>query len=230
MALETIGAGLEIAGGLKNLFGKSGPSPWEQSFNSLKGAFEAADQFGIHRLAVAGSPAGYSPVPSMAAEGAMQAGQALTDYAQSKGDKSIQRKQEQLVDAQIQEARSRTILNQANARRAVSGPQPGLGQATNRIAEALDRLPDGGPRGVRDEPQPNLPARQKVTIGDKTAVGPNPEAFEVGISELIAGALIYGPQWLYDQMGGGSLDSNRSGGKPAQGKRPGAKPWQPGYR
>lgn len=173
------------------------PSPKEQAYGSLKGAFKAADEAGLHRLAVAGSPAGYSPAPSAAAEGIMAAGQQLSNSAIQASANKIPKKQQELIDAQIEETRSRTILNQANSRRALSGPQPGLGQAQQPILKALDLLASGGPRKISREPQRDQPARQTVTLGDKTAVGPNAEAFEIGLSELIAGALIYGPQWAY---------------------------------
>lgn len=224
---QLVGGGLELASGLKSAFGR-GPktySPSEQAYGQLMGAFKAADKAGLHRLTVAGSPSGYSPVPQNESQGLLQAGQAL----RSMGDR---KKENELIDAQIEEARSRTILNTANAKRAMSGPQPGLGGPTVGIKDALDRAPDGSRRGVRVEPEPQLPARQKVTFGEHTSVGPNPEAFEIGLSELIAGILMHGPQWLYSGLGGGSLNSNRSGRdlsvpKP---KRPGATPNQPGYR
>lgn len=227
-----IGAGLEVAGGLKGLFGGKAPSPSQQAYGQLKGAFRAADEFGLHRLAVAGSPAGYTPVPSQAAEGLMAAGGALRSYSEGKETGRLRRKEEELIDAQIEEARSRTILNNANARRAFAGPQPGLGGAATRMGVAFDRLANGGDRAISREPERDMPASQTVTAGSQTARGPNPEAFEVGLSELIAGALIYGPQWLYGAMGGGSLNSNRSGtgGQSRPGRRNGPRPNQPGYR
>lgn len=224
-----IGTGLEVLGGLKAATDTT-PGPRSQAYNSLMGAFKAADEAGLHRLAVAGSPAGYSPVPSQAAEGLLSAGQALRGHASDK-------KQNELLDAQIEEARSRTILNNANARRALMGPQPGLGGPSTRLQRiveggALDGLPNGGPRSISNEPQRDMPARQRVTLGDNTAVGPNPEAFEVGLSELLAGIIIYGPQWAYNALGGGPLDSNRGGGNksPRRNRQSGPRPNQPGYR
>jgi hypothetical protein len=187
-----IGTGLELFGAGKQLFGKGPPGPGGQAYQQLMGAAKAADKLGLHRLTVAGSPAGYSPAPMSQAEGLMAAGRGLRDRPSAK--------ENDLLDAQIEEARSRTILNQANARRAMLGPQPGLGQASNRMVEAFDRLASGGERAVSGEPERDQPATQTVTLGSSTARGPNPEAFEVGISELLAGALIYGPQWAYDRM------------------------------
>lgn len=232
IGLGTIGTALNVAGGIKNLFGSGGPGPKGQAYGSLKGAFKAADEFGLHRLSVAGSPSGYSPVPTSESEGLLQAGQALRQLDQDRKDAGLRRKEEALIDAQIEEARSRTLLNQVNAKRSFSGPQPGLGGATPPARIAFDRLANGGDRKVSGEPERDYPATQTVTLGEETARGPNPEAFEVGISELLAGALIYGPQWLYGALGGGSLDSNRSGtgNQVKPGRRNGPGPNQPGYR
>lgn len=194
-AAKGLGTALELGGAAHQIFGRpAGGGARGQAYDQLMGAFKAADDAGIHRLAVAGSPAGYSPAPSNAAEGLMAAGRALGN--------GPSKKEEQLLDAQIAETRSRTMLNEANYKRALSGPQAGLGGARNidPLAAALDAAAGGGPRGVRNEPEPNLPARQKVTLGNNDAVGPNPEAFEIGISELVAGGLIYGPQWLANAL------------------------------
>ena len=192
-----------------------GPGPKAQSYGSLMGAFKAADEAGLHRLSVAGSPAGYTPAPSAAAEGLMSAGRSMAAQPNSK-------KQSQLLDAQIAEARSRTVLNQANARRALSGPQPGLGQAGNAVAEAFDRLADSGPRRISREPERDMPATQTVTLGDFTGRGPNPEAFEVGVSELLAGGLIYGPQWISS-----ALKDAVENATPARGRRRGSGGYRP---
>lgn len=194
--LATIGTGLELLGGAKKVFDGDGPNPNQQAYGQLKGAFRAADEAGLHRLAVAGSPAGYSPVPSQAADGLMQAGQALRSQSNAK-------KEAELLDAQIEEARSRTALNNANAKRAFLGPQPGLGGFTgSRISDIVsahrDRL--GGPRGVKVEPERDVPLTGSVGMGDTTVVSPSEDAFSVGLDELIAGALIYGPQWLTAQI------------------------------
>lgn len=185
--LKEVGLGLELIGAAKNVFGPKPPGPGRQSYEQLMGAFKAADEAGLHRLSVAGSPAGYSPAPSTAADGLLQAGQALQNTAS-------QKKQDQLIDAQIAESRSRTILNEANSRRALAGPQPGLGSSLGQV-QAFDLAANGGARTVSVEPERDLPATQTVTLGNKTSRGLNPEAFEVGLSELIAGLLIHGPQW-----------------------------------
>lgn len=188
-----IGTGLELLGAGKQLFGKGPPGPGAQAYQQLMGVARAADELGLHRLTVAGSPAGYSPAPMSQAEGLMAAGQSLRAGRLSP-------KENELIDAQIEEARSRTILNQANARRAFIGPQPGLGQVNAFGGEAFDRLANGGDRSVSREPERDQPATQTVTFRDFTGRGPNPEAFEVGVSELLAGALVYGPQWLAEAI------------------------------
>lgn len=184
-----IGTGLELLGGIKSATGSGGSTPYTQSYDQLMGAFAAADKAGLHRLTVAGSPAGYSPAPMAEAQGLLDAGAALRSRPS--------KKETELIDAQIEEARSRTALNNANTRRSLLGPQPGLGGFTPRLRDSLDRAQDGGDRGYRVEPTPDLGARQGVTLGDYTAWGPNPEPFEVGLSELLVGGLIYGPQWMY---------------------------------
>lgn len=170
-----------------------GPSPHGQAYGQLAGAFKAADDHGLHRLAVAGSPAGYSPAPSNAAEGLLQAGQ-MIGQGRSK-------KEDQLLDAQIAEARSRTVLNEANARRALAGPQPGLGGPSSRLQDLLSVHLDraGGDREVRVVPETDKPLTGTTNVGDVTMVSPEEEAFSVGLDELLVGALIYGPQWLHEQ-------------------------------
>lgn len=197
-ALAWLGGGSAAAKGLgvattalSGILGKPKTySPSGQSYGQLMGAFRAADEAGLHRLAVAGSPAGYSPAPASAADGLMAAGQMI--------GQGNTRKQEQLLDAQIEEARSRTILNEANARRALAGPQPGLGGASTALMDMLSAHQDrgGGDRRVEVRPDVDAPLTGTTNAGDVTMVAPSEDAFSVGLDELIAGALIYGPQWL----------------------------------
>lgn len=199
MALDLTGFGNVVSGvgglfGDGGMFGRGG-DPYGKIRSAELAKYDAAAERGLHPLAVAGSPSGYTPAPATAAQTAIDAGQAIA----SLGDR---KRQNALIDAQIEEARSRTVLNQANTRRALLGPQPGIGQGAGpgqrilNMLEAMDSAPSGGERGVRVEPEPDMPARQRVWFGDQDAVGPNPEAFEVGVSELVAGLMIYGPQWL----------------------------------
>lgn len=209
-----IGTGLELLGGAKSLAQGSPPGPGKQSYQQLMGAFKAADQAGLHRLAVAGSPAGYSPAPQSQAEGLLSAGAALRNRPSAK--------ENELIEAQIEEARSRTALNNANARRAMDGPQPGLGGYSPRLSDLLSAHRDrvGGPRGVRVEPEADVPLTGTSNAGKTPMVMPSEEAFSVGIDELLVGALIYGPQWLAsqvrrlgDQYGSGPEPKSREGAR-----------------
>lgn len=181
MSLELLGQGLQLAGGLLGLGGGSSPS--DQSYGQLKGAFKAADEHGIHRLAVAGSPAGYSPAPMSAADGLLAAGDAL---------RGNDKKQEELIDAQIAEARSRTVLNEANARRASVGPSPHLNGSLPSI------VPGGGADG-RD-----LDIRPQVNEAFWRAMGrPDNPVWAVNepvdLSELLGSLIFYGPQALFNR-------------------------------
>lgn len=223
--LSWLGGGSAAAKGLGTvatavapLFGKKGPSPQDQAYGQLAGAFKAADDYGLHRLAVAGSPAGYSPAPSNAAEGLLQAGQMM--------GQGMGKKQEELIDAQIEEARSRTLLNQANSRRALMGPQPGLGGVGGQTQQTLNRieqfLAGGDTTGTR-EPFRNMPLGSTIRVGDKTYYYPNSEALETGLSELMAAGIILGPQVVLDAMQNDTqAEINRS--KYNRPSRPGSRP------
>lgn len=183
-----------ILGGLGSLFGSQGPSAKKQSYGSVKGAIQAGAEYGLHPLASIGGATGYSPSgQTNPLEGI---GEALQKLGARNENKALAAKEKELIDAQIAESRSRTLMNVGNARRGLIGSQGALG-ITGSVVPALDSAPGGGKRGVRIEPEPQLGASQRVTLGSLDAIGPNPEAFEVGLSELIAGLGIYGPQWLY---------------------------------
>lgn len=193
---DLVGIGTVLSG-LSGFFGGGGSvGPYKQAYHTLRGAFDAADKYGIHRLAVAGSPAGYSPVPSNEGEGLLRAGEALRSLGNRK-------KEEELIDAQIEEARSRTVLNTANARRAVSGPQPGLGGFTTRLQDLLSshQVRDGSTsRPVRVEPEPDMPLFGTGSVGGTTMNIPNPDAWDLEWDAMLIGALVYGPQWLTAQL------------------------------
>lgn len=193
-----------LAGGL---FGKKkkGPGPYD----IMARQYKFARDMGLHPLAVLGN-SGVSGQygdggsfgsgdTSFLGDAAYAAGNALRERADSRErakDRNVQSrlnaKQMELIDAEIMEARSRTLLNQANVKRLL-GPSPAVSGAAGGL-ETLDNRP------VKMDPARNLAARQQVTLGDSTATGLNPEAFEIGLSELVAGGLIYGPQWAYDYV------------------------------
>lgn len=217
-----------LVSGVGGLFGKGGlfgpgGDPYGDLYKAQKVKYNVAREEGLHPLAVAGSPAGYAPAPMNTAQSAIDAGQAIASF----GNKKQREKEQELIDAQIEEARSRTVLNQANARRALSGPQPGLGGTQgpgSEILSALERVLAGGDLTGRREPYRNAPVGQTVRVGNQELKGINPDVFEVGLSELIAGAIMYGPQYLY-----GLLDKGKPPADP-DARRPGQQPNQPGYR
>lgn len=188
-----------VVSGLGSIFGKKkGPSPYEQSYGSIAGAIEAGAKYGLHPLASIGGAQGYSPAPTESPLDDL--GIALSRLGQQKQDAQTRAKERELIDAQIAEARSRTLLNVSNSRRGFTGPVPGVTGVTGGL-EAFDSAPPGAsqPRGVDVRPETAQPATQTVTFGDKTMRGPNPEAFEIGIGELLAGLSIYGPQWIWQK-------------------------------
>lgn len=186
-----IGTIIGVASGLKKLFGGGGVGPYKQSFHANRGAFDAGAKYGLHPLAMVGSATGYAPVGDASGEGLADIYNALQDRKQEKEDGKLRAKEEALIDAQIEEARSRSQLNRVNAIRPFFGPGGIQDLGTpGRDPGAL------GDRGTRREPTPDLGATQTLSLGRHTAVGPNPEAFEVGLSELAAGLAVYGPQWL----------------------------------
>lgn len=187
--MQGIGTGLNLLGAAKGL---AAPGPKGQSYESLMGAFKAADEAGLHRLSVAGSPAGYSPAPMSGAEGLMAAGQAL---------RAPSKKQDDLLDAQIEEARSRTFLNQANARRAMTGPQPGIGQGLTRVLEGIER-------GLRVLPRENEAFFRDVgRVDDPMKAITNP----VDLSEIVGSMLWYGPQGAYKKFNEAMEEENAAG-------------------
>lgn len=153
-----------------------------------------AKKAGLHPLAVMGnnssysSPiqvgAGFNPVTDGANTGsaigdAIASGAATIANkvdgkanAMAKAEAENMKKEGQLLDAQILESRSRTLLNQTNARRSLVGPQSPV-----------------DPFAIRQE---NALMEVKLENGDKVLI-PNPDVYEVGPSELVTGrALLEG--------------------------------------
>ena len=209
-----------IASGL--LGRRKGKSPGD----AIKSTVKAARELGIHPLAALGSGATYAPAGSMGnsaflADAADNVGQGIRQAAEARArsraeadGREMGAKQVQLIDAQIEEARSRTLLNAANAKRLI-GPQLPRVSGDRGGLEVMSggNTMDGRP--IVKEPAADLPARQRVQLGNISATGLNPDAFEVGVSELAAGLLIYGPQWLYNWA---NEPVKRTGGRRAPGK------------
>lgn len=206
-----IGAAGSIAGGL--LSRKSG-NPAKQVYTGtqrqLRAQYDFAREKGLHPLAVMGNPGfqgggGFGTGSAGLPDAANILAQGVRDYAASKADAKAEDRQAMLdqrsaalVDAQIAEVRSRTLLNQANAKRLLGGPTggpPPLG--TNGTHGGIETL-DG--RRVEKDPARDMPATQIVQLGKYKAYGPAAESFEVGLGELIGGGLIYAPQWLYQYL------------------------------
>lgn len=219
-----IGAFGNLAGGL--LGRRKGKSPGDAIRSSVK----AARQLGLHPLSVLGSGATYAPVGSMGnssflADAADNIGQGFreavenrerrrADAAEAQSASAFQAKQTELIDAQIEEARSRTFLNAANAKRLLGPVMPRVSGDRG----GLEKLGASGTldgRPIRMEPASNMPARQKVQLGNVGATSLNPDAFEVGVSELAAGLMIMGPQWLWNWA---NTPVERTGGRRAPGE------------
>lgn len=178
------------------------------SRGALRGAINEGRRHGLHPLASIGAAqSGYSPITtgSTIGDGISALGSAVAQGGEALAGKKLAAKQEELLEAEITEAQSRTLLNNVNARRAAlepsipTGSQGGMPSIYVTLPGGRDPGKSGKDRGIDRRPTPDQGATQNVSFGNFTGVGPNPEAFEVGLSELAAGALIYGPQWLYDK-------------------------------
>ena len=140
--------------------------------NRISYLADDAKRAGIHPYAALGAGAGYSnpytssPVGSAIADGVGAVGDAIDGKIGEAKGKNLRAKQGELLDAQIAETRSRTVLNSANAKRALIGPRA-----------ATD------PFGMRKEN-----ALIEVKLEDGTIVKiPNPDVYEIGPTELATG-------------------------------------------
>lgn len=224
-----IGGSLISAGGslLGGILGKSKPPGLKYVQNAarastrggLSGAIQTARKHGIHALSALGSAQGYSVPYGGTDNSALGAGiaDAAATAGQAMASRGLRKKEEELLDAQIAESRSRTLLNVENSRRPLYGPVPSISGITGGLRGSDPGSTSG--RGLRVEPTPHLGARQVVALGDVEATGPNPEAFEVGLSELLAGALIYGPQWLGKFLAKGASEAKQKGPKVYRGNQ-----------
>lgn len=171
-AIASIGSSL-----LGGLFGRSAAkrqAALQREFAQKGIQWRVADakKAGIHPLAALGSPgASYTPVSGSPMGDAMadiasSIGQEAVARRQASGNKSLNAKREQLLDAEIAEARSRTLLNHANAKRTIIGP------------------------GARHDPfamrKENALIEVKLENGSRVLV-PNPDVYEIGPTELVTG-------------------------------------------
>lgn len=190
-----LGAGLDFLGARAD---RKQQQAFAQSGLGMR--IEDGARYGLHPLASAGATAGpqFQPVnaPGTWSNAFGQVGANLNN-------KKNAALSNELLEAQIAETRSRTLLNMANSRRGDLTSPPAISGATGgmeQLLKALDRNTGGGERPVANEPERQYPARQRVTLGKYTAWGPNPEAFELGLSEAAANAMIYGPQILVQYL------------------------------
>lgn len=125
-------------------------------------------KFGLHPLAAIGAQtSGYQPVMAQALTSAGQAIQTgLAERSNSRAANQLQQKQERLIEEQILEARSRTALNLANAKRVVVGPGSPVDPYAMRTENALMAV--------------------RLENGDIVYV-PNPDVYEISPTELAAG-------------------------------------------
>lgn len=186
-----LGAGLDFLGARAD---RKQQQAFAQSGLGMR--IEDGARYGLHPLASAGATAGpqFQPVntPGTWSNAFGQVGANLSN-------KKNAALSNELLEAQIAETRSRTLLNMSNSRRGDLASPPLISGATGgmeQLLKALDRSSGGGERPVVNEPERQYPMSQRVTLGNRTMVGPNSEPLEVGLSELAAGALIYGPQYI----------------------------------
>lgn len=133
--------------------------------NSLRWNVQQARAEGLHPLVGAGQPgAQYQPSHASPMQGALEG------VSQALASRAGQKKQDQLLEAQIEEAQSRTILNKANAQRAMIGPN----------------APVTDPFKMRSE---NALIRVKLENGDIILM-PNPDVYEISPTELATARLI----------------------------------------
>ena len=140
--------------------------------NKLQYLAADAKKAGIHPYAALGAGAGYSnpytssPVGSSIADGVGALGDAIDGKIGEAKGKDLKAKQGELLDAQIAETRSRTVLNSANAKRALIGPHASTDPFRMRKENALI----------------------EVKLEDGTVVKiPNPDVYEIGPTELATG-------------------------------------------
>lgn len=143
---------------------------------------------GIHPLAAMGAASGYqnpfgsSPAGNALGDGINAFREDQAAARQERADAPLRKKQSELLDAQIAEARSRTTLNQANAHRTLVGPAASLDPYAPRKENALIsvRLENG-----------------------ETVLMPNPDLYEISPTELATGrVLIEGARQVDRQIEG----------------------------
>lgn len=171
------GIGSALLGGLFGSSAKKKELAYQREFaqHGIRWRVADAKAAGIHPLAALGSPgAQYQPSNATPwADAARSIGEQLQQRTQGKTDKALAAKQGELLDAQVAEARSRTLLNETNALRAM--PRPGV--AVRRPASQDD------PYEMRQE---NALIKVRLENGEVITM-PNPDVYEIGPAELVTG-------------------------------------------
>jgi len=166
--------GSKLLGGIfgRNSAKKQAALQREFAQNRIQWAAADAKKAGLHPLVGATGanaqyiPTNQNPLGDAAADIAQTLGQEAVAKRQAAGNKALNSKQEQLLDAQIAETRSRTLLNQSNAKRTLVGP----GSAHDPFA-------------IRKE---NALIEVQLENGEIVLI-PNPDVYETGPSELATG-------------------------------------------
>lgn len=156
---------------------------------------------GLHPLASIGFQGGYTPVGGTLNVGTTGGnfmgdafGEAIGGAAQA-----IANRDQAALDKRERESAIKVNEAQAEVLKA---------QSRTEIAR-MREIERGGTRGgnvdprereLRVEPHRDNDWLQTVDVAGEKLKGPNPDAFETGLSELAAGLAIYGPQWLVRTM------------------------------
>lgn len=201
---KVVGIASSAAGILGGLKKPKGPG------DMLKSTVKAGAKVGLHPLASIGYQGGYSEPASVLGEIARGGGEIsdqLNAIDQRKIDQATTKKQEarqavldaatlRRTEAEIAEARSRTILNNANSKRVLD--EAGTGAIGNGSLGGLDQLTG---RKVQNEPTRDAPLFIRTTDKDgDTVYLLNEDVAGVGIDEAIAAGATILPQKLWKKV------------------------------
>lgn len=205
-ALISAGGGIASAA-LPSILGGGAKGP------GFRDRIRVSKELGIHPLAGIGAPAFYnsidggSAIGNIASEAARSAGEIGSALVRAKGQKAdkareaqiadleiqLKQKEAEYLDAQILESTSRTVLNEANAKRHVAGPRTSLGSVGDTQA--------GGARKTSVEPLLDMPHYATVEgPGGTRSYMPNPDAAEAGLFEAVDYYLLHAPQWAVSAL------------------------------
>lgn len=187
-----------IAGGFKK---PKGPG------DMLKSTVKAGQKVGLHPLAAMGYQGGYSEPASVLgdiARGGSNIAGELQNIEQRRMEKATnqreERRQQRLdaltaarTEAEIAEARSRSLLNMANYKRTLGEAVPGTSNGAVGGIERMEGVPP--PRPTQRDPHKDVPIWNKSVQPDGSTIYiPNEEAFSVGIDEMLGSGSIVGAQ------------------------------------